>query len=126
MNPKIWGPSLWASLIYIVLNYPNNPSSTEQETYRVYLENLGGVLPCNVCKNHYQKNFPIHPPQLENATKLMAWLVELHNRCNPKSKYTREQFINRYTPNCQDKVHSNKSKHDPVKRVSRPPKKRTL
>jgi len=120
MKPSLWGSSLWASLIYIVLNYPDkDPSPAESQAFMDYFEKLGAVLPCNVCRNHYQRDFPSHLPQLENRESLFIWLLELHNRSNPKNKFNRQQFLKRYTPKCQLFLNNSKDASEESAKISR-------
>ena len=52
MDPNIWGKHMWASIHFIALGYPHNPSETDKNNYTAFFENLHNVLPCNTCGNH--------------------------------------------------------------------------
>ena len=98
MNPRIWGPVLWASLIYIVQNYPATPTSEHKQSILSFFQSLGPVLPCDICQTNYKKDFLMTDKDLESSAKLMAWLLELHNRSTgPNNKLSLEQFICKYT-----------------------------
>ena len=101
MNPKIWGPYLWTSLIYIVLSYPDAPTIDEKNDYRSFFESLGKVLPCLECRKNYCNHLKIIElgDFLEGKPALLNWLWRVHNQINDfcgSTRLTMEQFLKKY------------------------------
>ena len=85
MEPCVWGPSLWNSIHYIALAYPDAPSETDKKAYFEFYRDLYRVLPCEVCSKHYQAHWAdqgLRPEDLVSADTLFAWTVRLHNLVN--------------------------------------------
>ena len=109
MDPNIWGSHAWLFLHTITLNYPDNPTKFDMDNYKKFFENLGEVIPCEVCKAHYKKNIKMHPIQLESKEALAKWLHHIHNLVNIKNdkpEYSYDQFIEKYS----DLYSTNKNK----------------
>jgi hypothetical protein len=86
MNPSVWGPSLWTSLIYIVNVYPeNDPTEKERADFLKFFQSLGPVLPCHMCRDNYTKDFDLTEKHLESREKLLRWLLALYNRSSGPS-----------------------------------------
>ena len=80
---SIWGPALWQSLHNITFNYPYEPTEKHKQDYYNYFISLGNVLPCCVCRGHY--NYHINNGEtkltfdnLKNRDTLTLWLYNLH------------------------------------------------
>lgn len=100
MDANIWGSHAWLFLHTITLNYPENPNKFDKENYKNFFENLGNVIPCEVCKAHYKKNIKKFPIQLETRESLVKWLHNIHNLVNIKNgkeEFSYEDFIEKYT-----------------------------
>ena len=100
MEPNIWGPHAWLFLHTITLNYPDHPTNKEKEIYRSFFKTLGGVLPCEKCREHYLINLEKYPIQLESKEDLTKWLFNLHNQVNiknNKSQMDYDEFIHKYS-----------------------------
>lgn len=100
MDSNIWGSHAWLFLHTITLNYPENPNKFDKEKYKNFFENLGNVIPCEVCKDHYKKNIKKYPIQLETRESLVKWLHNIHNLVNIKNgkeEFSYEDFIEKYT-----------------------------
>jgi hypothetical protein len=85
MDPSVWGKSVWISMHYIALGYPNNPGETDKENYYNFFNNLHTVLPCQRCVDHLKDILERHPLKttyLENSFKLFEWTVKIHNEVN--------------------------------------------
>ena len=84
MDPKIWGPHAWFFLHTVAFAYPYKPTPSQQLNMRQFLINLGSILPCQVCQQHYQEN--LQQNSIDNAVqskdKLFVWLVNIHNAVN--------------------------------------------
>ena len=110
MDPNIWGSHAWLFLHTITLNYPDNPTKFDMDNYKNFFENLGEVIPCEVCKAHYKKNIKMYPIQLESKESLAKWLHHIHNLVNVKNdkpEYSYDQFIEKYS----DLYSTNKNKN---------------
>lgn len=102
MNPDVWGPSMWKSLIYIAMGYPDNPSNQEKLTYTNFWNNIGDVLPCSNCKHNYHKHINIYKPDVTSKSNTLIWLCSIYNEVRKdlkKPKLTCDEFINKYTKN---------------------------
>ena len=101
MNPSIWGPALWTSLLYIVLSYPKGPTIDVKHDYRQFFLSLGQVLPCMDCRKNYCKHLKVIPidQYLAGPDALLNWLWRVHNQINDycgKPRKSIEQFLNQY------------------------------
>lgn len=92
-EPTYWGPHAWMFLHIVAINYnpsKNNPTKTEQ--YYEFFKNIGYILPCHKCQQHYQSHFGDgnelrdvlygngkdgHDPRA-----LFHWTVDMHNQVN--------------------------------------------
>jgi hypothetical protein len=96
ITPDVWGPHGWKFIHYITMAYPENPTLTQKEKYKVFLLLLKDVLPCSLCAKHYEENLKVLPLSdeiLDDKEKLIKWLIDVHNRVNvstgkPEMEYT--------------------------------------
>lgn len=84
MNTQEWGPSGWIFLHSVALGYPSKPTVVEKEYYKKFFTDVGKVLPCPICRGHYNENILNNPPDdyLKNPTDLFLWTVHIHNEVN--------------------------------------------
>jgi hypothetical protein len=80
MNPRVWGRSVWTSLIYIAQGFPDDPTEEDKKIYFNFFNNIGNVLPCHSCKINYSKHISDLPPDVSSRTNLLAWFHQLHNK----------------------------------------------
>lgn len=111
MDPKIWGRSLWASLIYIAQVYPENPTPKDKQNYGLFFITVGKVLPCYACQKNYATHLQSLPIQLRSKTALLDWLHKLHNKTleqmgRPNLSYA--DFLNKYIGQNTKSIFSNK------------------
>ena len=100
MDPNIWGSHAWLFLHTVTLNYPDEPTRFDKENYKHFFENLGHVIPCDVCKNHYKQNIRKYPIQLDSKESLTKWLHHIHNLVNIKNgkdEFKYDDFIKKYS-----------------------------
>ena len=102
INPKIWGSTLWSSMIYVALGYPkSNPPPQMKQKYDSYYRSLASVLPCESCQENYRKHISQYPPNLEDQTTLLNWLLTIHNETlkvqNRSPIPDIQSFVNKYT-----------------------------
>jgi hypothetical protein len=77
----VWGPSLWR-----ILHVLGEKHTNRSHNYLVHalLEHLGHLLPCRICREHFQKYWRenrLPRTQWEPST-LRAWLWKLHDTVN--------------------------------------------
>ncbi len=82
-----WGPDLWRGIHSVIRFYPEEPSETERESYKLFLMSLAKVLPCDRCKEHFSEflknvNFS---ELLMNQFTLVKGIIELHNDINKRN-----------------------------------------
>lgn len=77
-----WGPAAWKFLHAISFSYPEAPSINEQRDAENLFASLRTLLPCEACRNHYESEISVNPPDTRSRATLSAWLVDLHNRVN--------------------------------------------
>jgi hypothetical protein len=105
MNPSVWGPPAWKFLEIVVLNYPSNPNTNDKIHYKIFLESLKDILPCDQCKKHYNENlikYPLNEQTLSCQYNLINWLLNIHNnvnKMNGKKIMTYSEFINKHNKN---------------------------
>ena len=98
-SPKLWGNCGWQFLHYIALGYSNKPSEDDKQHYKIFILNLGYVLPCEECRDNFQshiKKFPIED-YLDNSKKLFEWVIKIQNEINMinhKTKGLKKKQIN--------------------------------
>lgn len=103
IDPKLWGKHFWATVHYITISYPNNPTKEEKENIKNFFELLKVILPCANCRLHYINNLKITPLTdniLNSKYKLIEWAVNMHNEVNNrmgKKIMSVEDAIDMYT-----------------------------
>ena len=84
-NPEVWGPHAWVFLHSVALGYPDNPTEAISNAYFDFFQNVGKVLPCGTCREHYMRDFGngnTLRDALFNNEALFRWTVDAHNRVN--------------------------------------------
>lgn len=84
MPPTVWGPLFWHTMHIVALGYPQSPTYAQKRAAKEFYESLAFVIPCAVCREHYEKHlqkFPISP-HLDRRDDLFRWTVMLHNEVN--------------------------------------------
>lgn len=87
VSKSIWGPKGW-HLLHSFSLHPNEPISDEQKhDYFLLYKTFYYIIPCKICKIHYQDMFDIHEPlQEKKITRryLQKWVWKIHNRVNSR------------------------------------------
>lgn len=104
MYPASWGPLFHDVLLFLSVQYPEDPSESRQNSMQILLEQLFANLPCLACTVDASVGLYSQPADVSSRAALQQWLVELHNRINQKlhkrSDWTVEEaleaFSNRY------------------------------
>jgi hypothetical protein len=84
LPPSVWGPLFWHTIHIVAIGYPQNPSYGHKRAAKEFIESLAFLIPCAVCREHYQRNlekFPI-TPHLDRREDLFRWTIQLHNEVN--------------------------------------------
>jgi hypothetical protein len=84
LQPPVWGPFFWHTIHITALAYPESPSYTHKKAAKEFYESLAHLVPCPVCREHYQQHLIKLPitPHLDRRADLFKWTVALHNEVN--------------------------------------------
>jgi hypothetical protein len=84
LPPAVWGPLFWHTLHIVALGYPKEPTYAQKRAAKEFYESLGILIPCPVCREHYQTHLQKIPitPHLDRREDLFKWTVQLHNEVN--------------------------------------------
>jgi FAD-linked sulfhydryl oxidase len=98
MPPQIWGPILWSTLHIASLAYSDTPTERQKTNMKNFYVSMIDVLPCPVCRHHYEMNLKSYPiePALESRMLLILWVFNMHNKINVqlgKREITFDEFI---------------------------------
>ena len=68
----------------VALGYSEKPSYSDKKAAKEFYESLQALIPCPICKVHYQKHLADVPltPHLDSRDSLFKWTVDIHNRVN--------------------------------------------
>lgn len=84
---KCWGPGLWKFLHIVSFNFPLNPTQEQKMIYYQFVQDLGKILPCKICRDNYStnlKNVDFDIKQFENREIFVQFIFNLHNEVNKK------------------------------------------
>ena len=79
-----WGEHIWHSMHFVAMGYPEPPTPSDRDAYRVFYTKIPDVLPCRKCAPHFREiieRIPIEP-YLLNRKQLFTWTVLAHNEVN--------------------------------------------
>ena len=81
MDSKVWGPGGWLFLHSITMTYPESPTEMDKQFYKNFFLNVGNVLPCKKCKQHYNENLKKHniEEHLNSRDSMVRWMIKMHN-----------------------------------------------
>lgn len=82
LEPKAWGTAAWKFLHACSFSYPDVPSEAQKNAARRVFESIGEILPCPICKGHYNDHLKSNPPRVSSKQELSRWLVDIHNAVN--------------------------------------------
>jgi hypothetical protein len=72
----------------VSLIYPDQPSSSEIQVMRRFLELFGDTISCPTCKDHFRKMYAIytarHPEYLNSKQDLAMFIFRAHNTVNKR------------------------------------------
>lgn len=81
-KPSFWGPSLWKIIHCVAMTAPSPMHKQNQKEYKEFFKSLGNVIPCSICKNHYQEYIKNHPVNVSSRKQMVIWTLSLHNHIN--------------------------------------------
>lgn len=85
LDVRIWGPEAWNFMHAITFAYPkSNPTTEDVNNTRNFFKYVGKVLPCLICRKHFDIMLEKYPPDLQNQETLTRWLVDRHNDVNKR------------------------------------------
>jgi FAD-linked sulfhydryl oxidase len=98
MPPQIWGPIFWSTLHIASLSYSDQPTERQRKNVKAFYESMVDVLPCPVCRHHYETNLKEMPldEALNSRMELVQWVWKMHNKINVqlgKREFGFEEFI---------------------------------
>jgi FAD-linked sulfhydryl oxidase len=98
LPPHIWGPIFWSTLHIASLGYSDTPTERQRKNAQAFYESLVDMLPCPICRNHYEQNLEEMPIKdaLKSRMDLVKWVFDMHNRINVqlgKHQITFGEFI---------------------------------
>lgn len=98
LPPHIWGPIFWSTLHIASLGYADEPTERQRKNAKAFYESLVDMLPCPVCRKHYEVNLEEMPldEALNNRMSLVKWVFDMHNRVNVqlgKKTITFNEFV---------------------------------
>ena len=86
-STSIWGPAVWHFLHTISFNYKVKPTEEDKDHYMNFITGLGHVLPCGVCRDHYEENLKaakFSRADLKDRHTFSCFIYKLHNLVNTK------------------------------------------
>lgn len=89
-NPKIWGRPTWTFLFSCLMDNNVSDENGNKKSCLLILQELGNILPCQKCREHYAQHLKTIPIDMEDP---LAWLVKLYKKVNNKSHMTDEQVV---------------------------------
>lgn len=102
MNPKIWGRSFWALLVYLgrVVYTPSQSYMilTQTERLQALLRTIEYVLPCEKCRVSYRRNLKVYPindwVRSDNIYSYYNWLHRINQTHG--DRLSLPQFLRKY------------------------------
>ena len=82
LDPKQWGPHIWATLHAIAEGAPENPTPEEYIAYRNIFHALPTILPCEKCRHHAKQRLEATPISYKSGHDLKRSIWDFHNDVN--------------------------------------------
>jgi len=86
IDPNYWGPGTWKLFYSIAYTYPDKPNLSEKTAVLNFFSSLKLLIPCENCKEEYNKFLLDNPPQVNSKILLNQWIIDLHNSINIRLK----------------------------------------
>lgn len=84
VDPAMWGKHLWVFLHAMSVAYPNQPDTPTMASCRQFIYALRHLLPCSMCRLHFETLLKTHPPQVQCRQDLKQWVLDAHNSVNKR------------------------------------------
>ena len=88
LRTKSWGPPAWFTATCFLMGYPEkSPTKSQKSTYKKFMVLFGKVLPCNLCRDSYEKFIKASPMTdnvMSSRRKFVMWFFRIHNKVNKK------------------------------------------
>lgn len=90
--PSAWGKETWKLMHLVAINFPLEPTEADREAFSTFIRGLSLVLPCMVCRSHFQEmlsgEFAIQTKDLTDRASVFGWTVRVHNHVNQRLNKT--------------------------------------
>ncbi len=101
LPPEVWGPFFWHTIHIAALGYPAEPTYADKKAAKEFYESLQRLIPCPVCRDHYQSHLSKYPltPYLDRKSDLFRWTILMHNEVNTmlgKRTWTEADVLRHY------------------------------
>ena len=109
-NPMVWNDSIWMFLYCCGFTYPETPSKKDQKFFKLLLETIHYVLPCELCRVYFLEFIKKNniSPILSKKKKVLLYIIRLRNYVmkfyEPKNQVT----LKSVKKNILKKCHENK------------------
>eukprot|EP00823_Brevimastigomonas_motovehiculus_P004383 TRINITY_DN2889_c0_g1_i1.p1 TRINITY_DN2889_c0_g1~~TRINITY_DN2889_c0_g1_i1.p1 ORF type:complete len:219 (+),score=40.35 TRINITY_DN2889_c0_g1_i1:171-827(+) len=79
------GRATWALLHTIAAQYPERPTSQQQENMKNFILSLADIYPCRTCAKGWQMYIKKHGVSVGSHRELAEWLCNCHNVVNKRN-----------------------------------------
>ena len=99
VDNTVWGPWGWHILHNFSVNNKIKLNKKNQKLYYNFYKLFGLLLPCHICKNHYNSIFDLKNNSYDR-NYLIKWTYDLHNKVNinlkKKINFSFDDFFTTY------------------------------
>lgn len=109
-NPLVWNDSIWMFLYCSGFAYPKQPTRNDKKYFKLLMDCLYYVLPCDMCKVYFQDFLKKNPikPKLEKQSLLLNYIIRLRNSImkhyDINNKITLKEVKNDLTSKCLQEI----------------------
>lgn len=119
-NPLVWNDSIWMFLYCCGFAFPTNPTKNQKKYFKLMIECLHYVLPCDMCKVYFKQFLDKYPIQhyLHKQNSLLRYIVRLRNYImkyyEPTNKTSYLEIKNELTKLCLEKTQAMSMKNPKI------------
>ena len=86
MTPGEWGPFIWHLIHNVAFLIPSDEYFIKYKHFYVnFFNSLKKVIPCPICRNHYNNLINKKSPmKCNNKQSLIQWTIDIHNNINSR------------------------------------------